>query len=98
MRMSSLARRLTPGVKSLILPPLGPKHHGRASSKTKAKRGHGVVREQPGRLKGSGAEPVVQNIEAMICPLLSIKPGCFVAGLANSLPTHPTPYSSRMGR
>lgn len=61
-------------------PPLGPKHHGRASSRIrrKAKQGHGVVREKPGQLKGSGAEPGVQNMETRICPLLSVKLECLL--------------------
>lgn len=62
-----------------IPPPLGPKHHGRASRiRRKAKQGHGVVREKPGQLKGSGAELGVQNMETRICPLLSVKLECLL--------------------
>lgn len=69
-----------------ILPPSGPKHHGRAISKTEGRpsRDMGTVREKPGQLKGSGAELGVQNMETRICPLLSVKPECFVAGLVNT--------------
>lgn len=39
--------------------------------------------EKPGHLKGSGAEPGVQNMETRICPPLSIKLECFVANLSS---------------